>query len=180
MKTKPYDEHYRRLHRIVGHYLALTAWTRDLDCIVLDRDDVQSLLNISNTGEDRVRQFVADVQPWFKFSKPYYKPGSKTYLRSLFLSRVSLDSYLPKGRMGVDQRIARATTANGTLKIERFVSIRNSDPIPSEEDMVSYLALLAAGVKTPTQKTKTDKTDGKPATEKSPQRLFGNHVFKKG
>ena len=54
MKTKPYDEHYRRQHRIVGHYLALTAWTRDLDCILLDRDDVQILLNISNTGEDLV------------------------------------------------------------------------------------------------------------------------------
>src|SRR6266513_1768191 len=120
MKTKPYDEHYRRRHRIVGHYLAITAWIRGLDCIVLDRNDLQSLLSISNTGEDRVKQFVEDIKPWFQFNKPYYRPGSKTFVKSLFLSRAKLDSYLPKGRMGVDQRIARATTPNGALKIERF------------------------------------------------------------
>lgn len=149
MKTKPYDEHYRRQHRIVGHYLALTAWIRGLDCIVLDRGDVQSLLRVSNTGDDRVKQFVADIKPWFQFHKPYYKPGSKTFLRSLFLSRASLDPYLPKGRMGVDQRISRAITANEALKIERFSNIRGSNPVPSETEMVSYLALLAAGIKAP-------------------------------
>lgn len=36
MKTKPYDEHYRRQHRIVGHYLALQAGNqppRELLCL---------------------------------------------------------------------------------------------------------------------------------------------------
>jgi len=150
MKTKPYDEHYRRQHRIVGHYLAVTAWIRGLDCIVLDRSDVQTLLRISDTREGRVTQFVADIKPWFQFNKAYYKPQSKTFLKSLFLSRASLDSYLPKGRMGVDQRIAKAITANGALKIERFSNIRGSNSAPSETEMVSYLALLAAGIKSPT------------------------------
>jgi len=149
MKTKPYDEYYRRRHRIVGHYLAITAWIRGVDCIVLDRNDLQSLLSISNTGTDRVDQFVKDIKPWFKYDKPYYKPKSKTFVRSLFLSRASLDSYLPKGLMGIDERIARAATANGELKIERFSNIRGSNPIPAEMDMVSNLALLAAGIKTP-------------------------------
>lgn len=172
MKTKPYDEYYRRRHRIVGHYLALQAWIRGIDCVVLDRSDVQRLLNVSNTGEDRVRQFTDDVKPWFKFSKPYYKPGSHTYLRSLFLSRVSLDSYLPKGRMGVDQRIMKAITSNGTIKIERFVQVRGSQSIPSEEEMVSYLALLAAGVRSPTAKVKTNPP--KPNSVTTP----GTHQFR--
>jgi hypothetical protein len=51
--------------------------------------------------------------------------------------------------MGVDQRIARAITANGALKIERFSSIRGSNPAPSETEMVSSLALMAAGIKAP-------------------------------
>jgi len=150
MKTKPYDEHYRRQHRIVGHYVAVTAWIRGLDCIVLDRTEVQTLLGISDTPKSRVTQFVADIEPWFQFNKPYYKRGSKTFLRSLFLSRASLDSYLPKGLMSVDQRIAKAITANGALKIERLCNIRGPNPAPSETEMVSYLALLAAGIKTPT------------------------------
>jgi len=96
-----------------------------------------------------MKQFVEDIKPWFRFHKTYYKPGSRTFVKSLFLSRASLESYLPKGRMGVDQRIARAITANGTLRIERFRSIRDSHPIPSERDMVSYLALLASGIGAP-------------------------------
>jgi hypothetical protein len=169
MKTKPYDEYYRRRHRIVGHYLALQSWTRGIDCVVLDRTDVQRLLKLSNTGEDRVRQFTEDVKPWFKFSKPYYKPGSHTYLKSLFLSRVSLDSYLPKGQMTVDQRIMKAITSKGTLKIERFAHVRGSQPIPSEEEMVSYLALLAAGVRAPNAKVKTE--GSQPTTATAPRAL---------
>lgn len=96
-----------------------------------------------------MKQFVDDIKPWFQFNKPYYKPDSKTYLKSLFLSRASLDPYLPKGRMGVDQRISKAITANEALKIERFSNIRGSNPVPSETEMVSYLALLAAGIKAP-------------------------------
>jgi hypothetical protein len=141
MKTKPYDEHYRRRHRIVGHYLGITAWIRGLDCVVLDRSDVQTSLKTSDVRKDRVNQFVADIEAWFKFHNEYYKPNSRT-LKSLFLSRVNLDS-LPKGLMGVDQRIATAITANGALKIERFSSIRGSNPAPSETEMVSSLALMA-------------------------------------
>ncbi len=75
----------------------------------------------------------------------------------------SLDTYLPKGRMGVDQRIMKAITLNGTLKIERFVHVRESQPIPSEEEMVSYLALLAAGVRSSNAKTKTNSPTSPPA-----------------
>lgn len=149
MKTKPYDEYYRRQHRIVGYYLALQAWLRNLDCIVLNRSDLQTFLNITNTGEDRIKQFTADNKPWFKFHKAYYRRGSKTYIRSLFLSRVDISPYLPSGLMGVEQRIAKTVTAGGAIRIEQFSKSDGLHKVPPEKDMVSDLALFATGLKTP-------------------------------
>lgn len=144
MKTKPYDEYYRRQHRIVGHYLALQAWLRNLDCMGLDRSDLQALLNITNTGEERIKQFIEDIKPWFKFHKAYYRKSSGTYVLSLFLSRIAIK--LPPGsKMSVDQRIAKAGTAGGEMRVERFSMAK----IPSEKEMVSDLALFATGLKAP-------------------------------
>lgn len=148
MKTKPYDNYYRRRHRIVGHYLALQSWLRGLDCVVLDRNEVLAFLNTKETGKKRIKQFKADVAPWFKFVKPYYKKGSSTYIRSLFLSRINLDSYLPQGLMSTDQRMTKAIAAtDGKLSIERFS--RTDSKVPSETEMVSDLTLFATGLKTP-------------------------------
>ncbi|HZH29807.1 MAG TPA: hypothetical protein VEY11_03515 [Pyrinomonadaceae bacterium] len=147
MKTKPYDEYYRIQHRIVGHYLAIHAWLRELDCVVLDRKEIQAFLNIRNTGEDRTKQFTKDIEPWFKFNKPYYRKGSKTYVRSLFLSRIDISLSLPHGLMSTDDRIAKAVIADRRLRIERFSN--SSQEVPSMKDIVSDLALFAAGLKIP-------------------------------
>jgi hypothetical protein len=150
MKTKPYDELYRRQHRIVGHYLALQAWLRGVDCVVLDRHDLQALFHITNTGEDRIKQFKADTKPWFRIFKPFYPKTSRTFIRTLFLSRVDLNPDVIKGLMTTDQRITKMKTADGNLKIERFSSWYTSSSIPKEADMVSDLVAYATGLKHPT------------------------------
>jgi len=145
MKTKPYDEHYRRRHRIVGHYLVIQAWLRGLDCIVLNRRDIQAFLSITDIHKDRIKQFVADIAPWFSFHKPCYDKGSGT-LSFLFLSGVDIDSYLPSGPMPVDQRIAKVVAANGMLKIERFSKV-DSHAIPSEEKNGFRPSFISYGIK---------------------------------
>lgn len=149
MKTKPYDELYRRQHRVVGHYLALQAWLRGVDCVVLDRKDIQALFHITNTGEDRIKQFRADIAPWFRVFRPFYPKSSRTLIRSLFLSRVGLNADVLKGLMTTDQRITKMRTADGSLKIERFSSWFNSSDIPKEVDMVSDLVSYATGLNHP-------------------------------
>jgi hypothetical protein len=128
--------------------LAIQAWLRGVDCIVLARNEVLTFLNARETGVERIKQFKADIKPWFKFVKPYYKEDSRTYIRSLFLSRINLDSYLPSGTMTTDERMTKAiAAADGKFSIERFS--RKDNKVPSEEEMVSDLALFATGLKTP-------------------------------
>ncbi len=135
----------RRQHRVIANYLALTAWLRGVDCVVLVRADLQKFLGLERFKGSRVQWLRADIKPWFPYQLPYYVTAAPSSIHSLFLSRVDLADYLPHGSMSTDQRITRMP--EGSPRTERFS--KGSTKVPDEAEIVSRLAVLAAGLGSP-------------------------------
>src|SRR6266446_9281834 len=104
--SDPHREFCRRQHRIIGHYLAVEAWRRGLDCIVLVRDDLEAFLGLERFKSKRNRWIMEDLKPWFRYQQPYYLTKVQNSIHSLFLSRVPIMKHLPSGPMTTEARIA--------------------------------------------------------------------------
>jgi len=94
----------RRHHRIIGHYLAIQAWHRGLDCIVLDRVALGRLLGLERFKSARIKWLLSDLKPWFRHSKPFYDTSASSSIHSLFLSRTPLTG-IPTEAMITEERI---------------------------------------------------------------------------
>ena len=73
----------RRQHRVFGQYLALQAWIRGLECIVLERRDLENYLKLERLKEARVDWFKDDLLPWFPHQETYEMGGDNYSLHSL-------------------------------------------------------------------------------------------------
>jgi hypothetical protein len=153
--SNPHREFCRNQHRIIGHYLAVQAWLRGLDCIVLVRNDLESFLALERFKGTRVDWLREDLKPWFPHQESYYKTGAASSIHSLFLSRVPIKEHLPTGSMTTEERIRRM--AEGTPRPERFTSKSDGSQVPSHAKMVSELSVLAAGLDTPRRYGKKSK-----------------------
>jgi hypothetical protein len=145
--TDPHREFCRNRHRIVGHYLAVQAWLRGLDCIVLVREDLESFLALERFKGTRVDWLQEDLKPWFPHQEAYYKTGVPSSIHSLFLSRVSIKKHLPTGSMTTGARIRGM--AEDAPRTERFTTKPGGSQVPSHAKMVSKLSVLAAGLDAP-------------------------------
>ena len=96
---------------------------------------------------EHINWLKLDLKPWFPYQVPYFLKGTQKSIRSLFLSRVDVAPYLPKGIMNTDARIAGMT--RGAPKTERLSKFYENNKLPTEAEIVSYLSLLAAGLKMP-------------------------------
>src|SRR5262245_31440895 len=132
-----------RTHYILGHYLAVQAWVRGLDCIVLTRADLEFFLGLQRFKSARVRWLQEDLKHWFPHQEAYYRSGAESSIHSLFLSRVPLDEFLPKGTMTTDDRIAGMPSK--APKTADFFDRRWVRGRPSTADMISQLSLLSSG-----------------------------------
>jgi len=141
-----YREACRRKHRVLGHYLAIQAWLRKLDCIVLQRRELEHFLGLERFKSTRVTWLIVDLKPWFPFHESYYLSKSPSSISALFLSRVEIAGHLPKGTMTTDQRISRLS--KDAPKTGKFV-LKTSQKPPSEDSIVSELALVTAGLREP-------------------------------
>ena len=106
--TRPdpsFREGCRRHHRMIGHYLALQAWTRKLDCIVLSRLDLEAFLGLERFKSTRINWLREDLKPWFPFQEDYKKSGAPSSIHSLYLARVPISKHLPSGTMTTAARI---------------------------------------------------------------------------
>ena len=166
----PHREFCRKQHRVLGHFLAVLCWRRGLDCIAVDRACLQLFLDISRFKSARLRWLIRDIEPWFPHHTKYVYSGGTT--ASIFLSRVPIEAHLSNGRMSDEERIELmgkdAPRAMTLLQILREKTFRATVPNigndtarvyiesegkkvypPSEREIVSFLALLAAGLKDP-------------------------------
>ncbi len=147
MPTDPHRESSKRQHRTLGHYLAIQAWIRRLDCIVLTRGDLESFLGLERFKSSRVAWLQEDLKPWFPHQVPYYKTGATSSIHSLFLSRVDIQPYLPKGSMTTDKRITRIDPT--APKTEKFIREGSPWKPPLEQDIVAQLAVISTGLAVP-------------------------------
>lgn len=143
----PHREACQRQHRVLGHFLAIQAWLRNLDCIVLVRGDLEVFLDLERFKSQRVQWLREDFAPWFPAQKPYFKSRSPSSLHSLFLSRVPVDVWLPKGAMTTEERIKKLSA--DAPKTERFSSKVKGHRLLKEADLVRYLAVLDSGLSLP-------------------------------
>ncbi len=140
-----FREGCRRHHRMIGHYLALQAWTRKLDCIVLDRSDLKSFLGLERFKTSRIKWLMEDLKPWFPYQKSYTKSGTESSIHSLYLSRVPIDNHLPAGTMTTTERINRMSEdAPPTRRYKR-----QGASAPSLQRILAYVCVLAAGLTAP-------------------------------
>jgi hypothetical protein len=147
--TDPHREFCRNQHRIIGHYLAVQAWVRGLDCIVLVRDDLESFLALKRFKSARVRWLKEDLKPWFPHQTAYYKTNAPSSIHSLFLSRVPIKKHLPRGSMTTEERI-RGMAKDGP-RTERFTTRYDGSQVPSRRKMISKLSVFAAGLDAPSR-----------------------------
>ena len=138
-----YREFCQKQHRLIAHYLAVKAWHRGLDCIVLSRSNLEKLLGLERFKSTRIEWLVEDMKPWFPHQKRFTRTGSPSSIHSLCLSRLPLDK-LPTGTMTMEKRIA--IIPKGTLKVEAL------GDCPTIREVVTYLGILADGLGEPQQK----------------------------
>jgi hypothetical protein len=143
--NQAYRDACRRHHRLIGYYLAIVAWARNLDCIVLDRSHLEKLLGLKRFKSVRVRWLCSDLRAWFPHQEAYHLTRAPSSISTLFLSRVPISAHLPKGSMTAEQRLAGM--AKDAPRTEMFSS--SSSEIPEEAEIVLRLALFAAGLDTP-------------------------------
>jgi hypothetical protein len=146
MKLEPYREFWRRHHRVLGLYLTLEAWKRGLDCIVLERNDVQTYLKLKRIEGAHVRWLREDLTPWFKHQVLRTRKGAHNSFHSLYLSRVPLDEAFFRKPMLPEERVKemgeRGLKAGTLLAPEQTVRL-------GEEEILPRLAALATGLKDP-------------------------------
>lgn len=144
-ENQPHRDFCQRQHRVIGNYLAIEAWVRGLDCIVLVRSDLEGLFHLQRFKSTRVEWMIADFRPWFPYQQPYYRTNARSSIHSIFLSRVPIGAHLPRGSMTTEERIRRME--DDAPRTARFS--RDRQRVPDEAEILSRLAVLAAGLDAP-------------------------------
>lgn len=144
----PHRESCRRQHRVIGQYLAIQAWLRNIDCMVLTRVDLEAFLGLRRFKLQRLRWFQQDIEPWFPHPELLQMRGTRS-IGSLYLSRVPIWEHLPDGVMTDAERIDRMLP--NSPRAQLFSISDDHSGAPSQEQIASQLALLSAGLVDPHQ-----------------------------
>jgi hypothetical protein len=147
-----------RLHRIVSLYLALKAWCRDVNCIVLSRSELLNFSDMESTPASRMAEIQKDMKPWFKGFNCYYRENDHTYVHWLFLSQSEDLSFLPpRSNLSTSSAVVRRLidgSGSGATKVALLSEILDDSGVPTQKDMVTELTLLTAGLRSPSAPTK--------------------------
>ena len=73
-----------------------------LECIVLQRRDLEHFLALERFKSTRVQWLREDLRPWFPHQEAHHKSGAPSSIHSLYLSRVPMTLHLPRGSMTID------------------------------------------------------------------------------
>jgi hypothetical protein len=134
----------QRQHRVLGHFLSIQAWLRGVECLVLDRRDVEAFLVLERLKKERINWLREDVQPWFPFQHAYERDSSGYSLHSIYVSRTPIEKWLPEGSMTTAARLA--AMRRGSPKCEVFVEPPSGHRRLNELDVAKYVALLNGGL----------------------------------
>ena len=131
-----YREFVRRSHRLLAAYLAMHAWRHDLDCVVLDRNQIVKFWGLKKRVEGERRDWLKqDVAPYFPHVQILSFVGGK--FASIYLSRRPFRAGAFSGAAS-DAARATALTAAGT-KTAKVT-------LPSEQEMLTALTSAIHGL----------------------------------
>ena len=125
-----------RSHRILGAYLALWAWKKGADFVVLDRDQTFKYLGLGAMRERRLRWLEEDIKDFFPFQEALHSSRSGGHM-SLYLSRKEFSGDAFSRTMTDEKRIKLLT--------EQGVRASVVGRVPSEQRMITMLATAATG-----------------------------------
>jgi hypothetical protein len=110
---------------------------------------MEKLLGLERFKSVRVEWMRSDFDPWFPYQEAYFSTRAPSSIHSLFLSRVPISEHLPAGSMTTERRIA--LMAEDAPRTQRFSG--GDTRVPTEGEIVSRLAVLAAGLDVPKPST---------------------------
>jgi hypothetical protein len=132
-----YRESARRSHKLLGAYLALWAWTNEVDCVVLIPTSLFSYLGLKGSMRSvRLKWMEEDLKKLFPHFKTLQSASNRSFA-TLILSRMEIPPNAMRGTMNVFQRVERLE-ANG-LKAS-FIGI------PPESEIIKMMAELSHGI----------------------------------
>lgn len=132
-----YRDAYRRQHRLLGCYLALDAWMRCIDCVVLSRDQLLPFLGLKHMQNKRITWLKNDVRDFFPHHFVTVTSSAGAYA-TLYLARLPIPEHDHRKKMS---DVDRASLFTSTGLKSALVSI------PDEEDMVAMLAQRMCGLR---------------------------------
>jgi hypothetical protein len=118
-------------------YLAVTAWVRKIDCVILAREDLLPFLGLERMKDRRIEWLKKDVQRLFPYAENLVAEKTKNY-SSLYLSRIAFPDDEVFRWMSHDMRIRKLEAAGLKAAIVE---------IPEEGVMVSLMATAIHGIK---------------------------------
>src|SRR5665213_3143890 len=89
-KNKLYRDSCERRHRVIANYLAVRAWWRGADCVVLSREILREILGVDRLKEIRLTWFQEDIKRWFPYSN-VRRAWMTNAVNSVFLARTKVD-----------------------------------------------------------------------------------------
>lgn len=95
-------DQFRRVNRLLGHYLATCCWIGRADGLVLTRDELARFFGTGLHDERRVTWFCEDIEIWFPYHQELFYRAST--VASLYLARMPFSEF-PDGKMLDVQRI---------------------------------------------------------------------------
>jgi hypothetical protein len=160
-KLKQIDvrEGARRQHRTISLFAVIQCWQKGIDGLVFKRRHMERLLGLERFKKKRVQWLKEDLEELFPYQETFW--SNKKSFSSLFVSRMPLKEFIPRGNMSTERRIKNI--AKEGPKIELFRMWERSKPekiqqlfegaIPffadyanyDERLLASYLSLLAQG-----------------------------------
>ena len=138
MENKVQRESYKRNHKLLAIYLAITAWKLGVDCVIVQRNQLLPFLDIGRAEGSRFKMIEEDVKDFFPYVAPFHV-GEKAQgaFAALYLSRYPIPEETDFELMSDEDRaIALIGKGLKTAVVE----------IPTEAEIIKELACMTHGL----------------------------------
>ncbi len=144
--NEAYHEFYRRQHRVLGAYLALHCWHNGYDAVIVARETLAHIHELSKFTEKHLSWLQRDIRPYFPESTKLYYTASKLF-GAVVLSRVEIPEGFGTGSMQDESR-AKHWRAKG-YRVAALSELKSCETTFTECTAASFLALVCGGLSFP-------------------------------
>jgi hypothetical protein len=134
--NETYREANRRRHRLLGSYLALYAWEKKVDCVVLVRDQLVPFLEMGSLPESRIKWVIDDVYKLFPFHSVVWDNKGKK-VEALYLSRQQIPANAWQNGLSTEEYVEALKNAGLNTKIAK---------VPAESEIIRVMAFISHGI----------------------------------